>query len=695
MPYTSNPDFVNRSTVWKELKRQLGYPHPHTKTSQERSSMFGLGGVGYVFTSALTNTSLVIAIGLYTVCRKTQVAISYVYWLKTACPEVSIFWIHASSVDRFRQGYMSIARECQILGYDDPEVNILSLVQQWLRMPCNGQWLMVVDNADDMQAFYGQPRDIYDTLSVSEKDVCLAKYIPDCSHGSILITTQNEQIGIRLAQRHQPILVQPMTRKESQILLRKQLKGVYPTNNELSEISTRLEHIPLALVQGAAFIRETKSTAQRYLQLIDQSDETLVALLSKEFDSLGLDEDSPRPIARTWILSYQRIKQQNPFASNLLSFMSLLDHLDIPDELLLCYAKRESDGVLQDVALTEAIGVLKGFSFVTESHNSFTMHRLVQLVTRKWLLNCDNADKFKTIVLRTMMMKFPKNGHGEKLKCATYLPHAMSVLGLGPFTSMGDSLSEVLLRQVVASYLTLGAEWDEAEHCLEQALAICIQNLAHFHGIGLVIMLELNAIYRRRDDPKHLLRMEQYLLKIIIPENRGPIHFAAMRHLLDVYIHQRRWNEGEELALRAIQDYDNIGQNAGDMLYNGQGRKDIAENLSRELMEISKSASGETSDCTLEIMNDLASIYRHQNRFNNAHGILHLILQNSSSKLEPNHPRILYIMGEIVEILKLQAKYEDAAKLQTQIVEGLNLTLGPNHSETALNIAALAAIFNA
>lgn len=46
--------------------------------------------------------------------------------------------------------------------------------------------------------------------------------------------------------------------------------------------------------------------------------------------------------------------------------------------------------------LTEALGVLKGFSFVPEENSgSFDMHRLVQLVTRKWLISRGTTSRFR------------------------------------------------------------------------------------------------------------------------------------------------------------------------------------------------------------------------------------------------------------------------------------------------------------
>jgi hypothetical protein len=121
VPYTSNPEFVRRSGILDQLKYELGFGTRASGKSQPRISLHGLGGIGYV--------RLAISFLLWLIQdRKTQIALTYVYWLQQKRPEVSVFWVHASSAERFRQAYLSIAKEYSILGQDDPKADVLSLV---------------------------------------------------------------------------------------------------------------------------------------------------------------------------------------------------------------------------------------------------------------------------------------------------------------------------------------------------------------------------------------------------------------------------------------------------------------------------------------------------------------------------------------------------------------------------------------
>ncbi|KAK4031516.1 hypothetical protein C8A01DRAFT_21269, partial [Parachaetomium inaequale] len=81
--------------------------------------------------------------------RKTQIALAYAYWLQRPRPEASVFLVHASNAERFRQAYVYITQECQVPGYDDPKADVLLLVKAWLERKEHGLWLIVIDNADD------------------------------------------------------------------------------------------------------------------------------------------------------------------------------------------------------------------------------------------------------------------------------------------------------------------------------------------------------------------------------------------------------------------------------------------------------------------------------------------------------------------------------------------------------------------
>ena len=84
---------------------------------------------------------------------KSQIAIEYSYRLREKDPETWVFWVHASNNVRFEQAYKSIAATLHLPSWDDPKTDILGLVSRWLSDTNNGRWLMILDNADDIDVF--------------------------------------------------------------------------------------------------------------------------------------------------------------------------------------------------------------------------------------------------------------------------------------------------------------------------------------------------------------------------------------------------------------------------------------------------------------------------------------------------------------------------------------------------------------
>lgn len=82
---------------------------------------------------------------------------------------------------------------------------------------------MIIDNADDSQVFF--PPDESNNDSSIDEDDFLGQYIPDCSHGSILVTTRNKQAGLMLTKGRLPVEVTAMDDNESEKLLRAKLEN--------------------------------------------------------------------------------------------------------------------------------------------------------------------------------------------------------------------------------------------------------------------------------------------------------------------------------------------------------------------------------------------------------------------------------------------------------------------------------------
>jgi hypothetical protein len=157
-------------------------------------------------------------------CRKTQIAIEYAYWAHKAYPEMSIFWLHASNPKRFLQSMLRVAQECDIPGHDDPKKDKSALFKDWLQGNNCPSWLLILDNADDYEMFFSLLKAKNDRphSTLLGADIQLGRYIPECSHGSILVTTRNKKAAVKLTRNHGLIEVEEMTPMEaSQLVINK------------------------------------------------------------------------------------------------------------------------------------------------------------------------------------------------------------------------------------------------------------------------------------------------------------------------------------------------------------------------------------------------------------------------------------------------------------------------------------------
>jgi hypothetical protein len=125
---------------------------------------------------------------------KTQLAVAYLHQHKRWYS--AIFWIDASSDDSIMLGLNHVAR--QILRHHPSTAALASIdlegsparvaeaVMLWLSLRGNTKWLVVYDNYDKPNVSGSTSPDVVD----------LSQHIPDCDHGSILVTTRSSRVDL-------------------------------------------------------------------------------------------------------------------------------------------------------------------------------------------------------------------------------------------------------------------------------------------------------------------------------------------------------------------------------------------------------------------------------------------------------------------------------------------------------------------
>ncbi|KAI1433920.1 hypothetical protein GGR50DRAFT_704951 [Xylaria sp. CBS 124048] len=679
VPYLANPDFVGRTTILDQLRQEQSRMGGQF---QIRVAIYGLGGIG-----------------------KTQIAISYIFRLREEYPDMSIFWVHASSVERFRQAYDSIAEECEIQGRNDPKEDILLLVKKWLESKASGQWFMVIDNADDAQIFNQSIQPMGDSNPITPgQRGGLSRYIPECAHGAILITTRNKQVGAQLTRGSRLIEVGKMNDNESGELLATRLGGSHDDTDTRMLLASRLEHLPLALDQAAAFIQENSIGVDDYLQLLGDSDQHLASLLSEDFEAIGRESNQSHAVATTWILTFEQIQRQNVFASELLSFMCLLDRQAIPFDFLSAFSKVQ--GIDEGLHFTKALGLLKAFSLIAEeTSGSFSMHRLVQLITQNWLNAKKTTSQFEKQALLIVSEKYPYGGFGNRAKCSAYLPHAQRVLKLVGTGSSQEALAKASIYHCVGSFFDLEGHWADAEKYQIQAIDIRARLLGENDPDTLNSISDLAWTYVHQGRWNEAeSRALQVMEKREARWGRDyPDTLTSIANLSSVYWNQGRWEEAESLELEVMEKRQAIlGSDHTDTLtsmtnlasvYAKQGRWAEAEPLMAQVMDKQKAISGLNHPKTLSSMANLASVYFHLGRWKEAELMEVELSEKGKTVWGPDHPKSLLFMNNLAETYRNQGRWNEAESLGVELVEKRRRILGPDHPDTLISMNNLALVY--
>lgn len=336
---------------------------------------------------------------------KTQIAIEYAYRRQeeTSC---SIFWVNADSEARFTKDYSDIAKIAG-LSPDLKDEDLLRAVQQWMEQRTN--WLLVLDNADDLTIFKGARVAPQDHQIRGPE---LLRFVPRCQMGTVLWISRDGGIAGSITAVNRKVNVGAMTAQESCELFQR-LSGQDDAELSLDEEKLLLEmlelieRLPLAIVQAASYIRKTKVSIKKYLEFYNESESRRSNLLHLEYQD-AYQSEVPKSVMHTWLISMRQIAEESPCSEMILGTLAFVDNSGIPFNLVKAAAGPEYN---MDEVLLSA-GRLMDYSFIQEhdaGHKDFPdykMHRLVQLAARQ-SLSATQTFAFSGAALRIIDILFP------------------------------------------------------------------------------------------------------------------------------------------------------------------------------------------------------------------------------------------------------------------------------------------------
>ena len=375
--------------------------------------------------------------------RKTEVLVRYGFNRCQSALSTSVFWVSASSCSSFRKSYEDIATKLKLLDpREDAPQDVLQLVKETLESKEFGEWVMIVDNADDL------PNLFIDHHDCRKK---LLGYLPEGSPNPILYSTRSKTVARQLAASGDIIWVQALSGPEAAGLLIAKLKsaGMPHTLGEgWSELLHDLEYLPLAIIQAASYMAENEWTVPTCLEYY-RADKS-AQMLKHEFQDINREVQFPsgeetdhgptNAVAPMFTTILSQIKSQDPYAADLLCLMAAYSPKFMPREILQETQDRESN-----VRFAKSIGILTAFSLVSTVvapmegwSDSIRVHRLVQRSIRDWLV-CHDQFKYwyrkgLAIISKRFQSQIDTDGDIQK----AYHLHAHTAIDPGSVTDPGD-----------------------------------------------------------------------------------------------------------------------------------------------------------------------------------------------------------------------------------------------------------------
>ncbi|KAF5865336.1 hypothetical protein ETB97_004547 [Aspergillus alliaceus] len=487
LPLQRNHKFVGRSAELDTLKQKL-----LVKKDCRKVALSGLGGIG-----------------------KTQVALQFVYSVKEDCPEFSIFWVQALSMETFELGCREIAGALGIHQGQESSEDVKILMRQYLCAKTAGKWLLIVDNADEL-----------DLLRGTHQTEGLLSFLPESEDGLTMFTTRHGAVAQYLTG-SDVVEIGKMTRQETTDVLEKSLVRKSPSDNSETVINllTELEYLPLAITQAAAYINTNKSSISEYLRLLKKTEDDAVALMSTDFGDTTRYQNLTNAVAKTWIITFNKILECDMLAAGLLAFISCIEWRAIPYSIL--------PAAYPEARLIGAIGTLCSYSFLERRDNGtkLDMHRLVHLATRMWVNQNGREAETRIAALKHLSEVFPSNDYTNREIWRDYLPHVARI-EKDERCQDTEEKSELCLK--VGRCLYVDGRMKEAVLWLQKTCEWRDRNLPQDNAYRLLSQHELAIAYQADGQVKEAIKLLEHVVAIKDhPDRLASQHGLAVAYQAD------------------------------------------------------------------------------------------------------------------------------------------------------------------
>lgn len=632
-----NLNFTGRDVLLASLHTALT-SGKNVSLTQSRV-MTGLGGVG-----------------------KTQLALEYIYSFMDDYD--IIWWIRSEEPATLAADYAKLANDLNLQEKDSSDQTISINAVKHLLENNDSKWLLVFDNARE-------PND-------------LEAYIPRKGVGHIIITSRNANWN-SLAR---PLPVELFDRAESvKFILARTGQDDDNAADLLAEI---LGDMPLALEQAGAYIVATSISIADYLARFKEK--------SKEILNRGEPTYYQHTVATTWLVSFEAVQNESPIGADILNLCSFLAPDDIPRWLLSQDSKNLPEALASatnDVLeVDEGIKTLRHYSLINSTKDGFSIHRLVQFVTRDRLSEDAQNEWAKGAVgLIDSAFKYEPDNMKSWSKCSLLLSHSLAAAEHAEKLGTALDITGHLLSET-GLYLQRIAEFTEARAALEHALKIDQDLYGHEHPIvardannlGLVL-LDLHDLMGAKENFERALRIDEKL---------GPDHSDTARdarNLGSVLRYQSKLENAKKCFERALRidenihspDHPNIAKDVSGLglVLRDMHKLEEAKKLLERALIIGETIYGPNNVNVAESVFCLGLVLGDLGEHQEAKKYFERTLKIDEDVYGPDHPYVASALNRLGLALRNLGEFQEAKKYFERALKIDEKVYDPDHAHIA------------
>ncbi|MFE5038732.1 tetratricopeptide repeat protein, partial [Streptomyces sp. NPDC056683] len=595
-----------------------------------------------------------------------------------------VWWIEASTPATVTTGLSSLATAVNPVHAALPLDEAADWAVAWLQSRTG--WLLVFDNAEE-------PTD-------------LAPYLGRLSTGQTLVTTRRDLPWRDLGA---PLRLDTLA-PEASLRVLQEITGRHTERDAagLASLAEELGHLPLALQQAGAYLRQTRTSAASYLAQLRADPAGVLA-------SAAPGDPQQRTITQLWSVTLDAIQAQYRHAVELLQILSYCAPDPLPRRILATAlpATREVD---------QALGVLAAYSMITLTDLTIAVHRLVQTVVR----STTPASAPITQPRRVMRLLRRSRPASKPHPCASavdllyaamppglpgevetwpawqeLLPHIQAVYS--HYVDAGTPANLAVLLGQTAFYLTARGQAALALPLEERALDVTEAALGPDHPDT---ALRLNNLASTLSDlGRHAEALPLAERALAITEAAlGPDHPTTaiqLGNLATTLSDLGRHAEALPLAERALAiteaargpDHPTTALRLNNLArtFSELGRNPEALPLAERALAITEAALGPDHPTTAIRLNNLARTSSGLGRHAEALPLKERALAITEAALGPDHPTTAIRLGNLAATLSDLGRHAEALPLKERALAITEAALGPDHPTTAIQLGNLAA----